>query len=73
MSDLNDDASFDPETISNLAGVLDRVWRALSPEHQATITRANIAEYILTLATHGERNVTRLLDSALAHFTGLQK
>ena len=68
MTDPSEDATFDPETIALLANVLDRVWAAMTPERQATVTRANVAEYILTLAVQGKRNATELYDSALAHF-----
>lgn len=72
MSDLNDEAAFDPETVSLLGNVLDRIWTALTPEQQTTTTRANIAEYILMLATHGERNATRLYESVLTYFENPQ-
>jgi hypothetical protein len=71
MTNARDEAAFDPETITLLAGVLDRVWTSLSAEQQAAATRAHVAEYILTLAAHGERSATQLYDSVLNHFRKL--
>ena len=71
MANPHNDAAFDPETITLLAEVLDRAWDALSPDQKKAANRASMAEYILMLAAHGERNTTRLYDSALAHFTKL--
>ena len=73
MAHAHDEAAFDPETVTLLAGVLDRVWKALSAEQQAAATRAHVAEQILTLAARGERSATRLYDSVLGHFSKLPK
>ena len=69
MANSRDEGAFDPETITLLADVLERVWKSLPAELQATTTRANIAEYILTLAAHGEHSAAQLYESVLAHFT----
>jgi hypothetical protein len=70
MVNHNDEAAFDPETITLLAGVLDRVWKALSEDRKTATTRAQVAERILSLAVQGERSTGRLYDAVLAHFTG---
>jgi hypothetical protein len=69
MADPDDNKAFDPETISLLAGVMDRVWSALPSEQQTAIARAQVAEFVLTLAAQGERSPSRMYDAALAHFT----
>jgi hypothetical protein len=61
------EAAFDPETVTLLAAVLDRVWKAL-PQGQTSATRAQIAERILSHAVQGERSAARLYDVVLAHF-----
>ena len=68
MPDSGEDTSFDPETITQLGDVLDRAWSALTTERKSSVTRANVAEYILTLAIAGERSVEKLYASTLAHF-----
>jgi hypothetical protein len=70
MADIRDEAAFDPETITLLAGVLDRVWKALPGDRQTATTRAQVAERILSLAAQGERSAVRLYDSVLADFCG---
>jgi hypothetical protein len=70
MANHSEEAAFDPETITLLAGVLDRVWKALSDERNPAITRAQVAERILSLAAQGERSAGRLYDAVLAHFAG---
>lgn len=68
MTNPRNDGAFDPETITLLADVLDRVWKALSPDLKATTARAHIAEYILTIAAHGEHGAAQLYESALGYF-----
>ena len=70
MASSNDEAAFDPETVTLLASVLERVWQSLSGAQQAGTTRAQVAEHLLTLAVGGERSAARLYDSVLAHFRG---
>lgn len=73
MANTNDEGSFDPETITLLADVLDRVWKSLPVELHPATTRADVAEYILTLAAHGERSTAKLYESVFAHFTKPRK
>jgi len=69
MAHSHDEAAFDPETVTLLADVLERVWQALPADRQPATTRAHVAERILSLAAQGERSAARLYDSVLAHFS----
>ena len=58
--------AFDPETLAILEGVFDEAWVSIQAQRNGNITRAALAERILTLAVKGERNPARLLDGALS-------
>jgi hypothetical protein len=58
--------AFDPETLAILEGVFDEAWVSIQAQRNGNITRAVLAERILTLAVKGERNPARLLDGALS-------
>jgi hypothetical protein len=47
-------------------GVFDEAWVSIQAQRNGNITRAALAERILTLAVKGERNPARLLDGALS-------
>ena len=57
--------AFDPETLAILEGVFDEAWVSIQAQRNGNITRAALAERILTLAVKGERPA-RLLDGALS-------
>ena len=65
MSDFGN-VAFDPETLAILEGVFDEAWASIQAQQNGNITRAALAERILTLAVKGERNPARLLDGALS-------
>ena len=58
--------AFDPETLAILEGVFEEAWVSIQAQRNGNITRAALAERILTLAVKGERNPARLLDGALS-------
>ena len=58
--------AFDPETLAILEGVFDEAWVSIQAQRNGNITRAALAERILTLAVKGERNPAQLLDGALS-------
>src|ERR1700730_12424090 len=58
--------ALDPETLAILEGVFDEAWVSIQAQRNGNITRAALAERILTLAVKGERNPARLLDGALS-------
>ena len=58
--------AFDPETLAVLEGVFDEAWVSIQAQRNGNITRAALAERILTLAVKGERNPARLLDGTLS-------
>src|ERR1700686_1495963 len=58
--------AFDPEALAVLEGVFDEAWVSIQAQRNGNITRAALAERILTLAVKGERNPARLLDGALS-------
>ena len=60
-----DNVAFDPETLAILEGVFDEAWVSIQAQRNGNITRAALAERILTLAVKGERPA-RLLDGALS-------
>jgi hypothetical protein len=47
-------------------GVFDEAWVSIQAQRNGNITRAALAERILTLAVKGERDPARLLDGALS-------
>jgi hypothetical protein len=60
-----DNVAFDPETLAILEGVFEEAWVSIQAQRNGNITRAALAERILTLAVKGERPA-RLLDGALS-------
>ena len=62
---FTENGSFDAETITLLKVALDQAWANLSPEQQAYISKAVLAERILMLAAQGERDPLRLRTRAV--------
>jgi hypothetical protein len=58
-------ASYDPETLTMLRGVLDEVWGALPLDRQARMPKSEMAQRILKRAADGERDPVRLKAAAL--------
>jgi hypothetical protein len=58
-------ASYDPETLTMLRGVLDDVWGALPSDRQARMPKSEMAQRILKRAADGERDPVRLKAAAL--------
>ena len=56
---------FDPETIEVLRIAMDEAWASLLPRQQALISKTDLAERILALASIGERDPNRLRTAAL--------
>lgn len=58
---IQQDASFDPDTIAVLQRILDEGWAALTPEQQARTSKSDLATRLLKTASTGERDPIRLL------------
>lgn len=66
-TELNEEGSFDPDTIELLRNVLDDAWGTLRADEQAHTTKSEVASRILRLAIGGERDPVRLRVAALTH------
>ena len=72
VSFIGPDAGFDPETIDMLSGAFEDAWRRIEASNNplarpgyATAMREVIAKHIIDLAQSGEREPTKLSDSAI--------
>ena len=64
--DLFRQTSFDPETIKALCDAYDKALRSLHDAGQPDVVKEVIAQRIIALAKHGERNPDRLCADALS-------
>ena len=71
------DGYFDPETVSILGTAFNHAWRnaesrngSWTDEQAANLAREILAANIIGAAKEGERDVNRLVDSALAALFG---
>ena len=62
---IKEPVPLDLKTVNVLNEVLDDAWYSLSPQRQATISKAVLAERLLISAANGERDRKRLLAVAL--------
>ncbi|MGB6540069.1 MAG: hypothetical protein WBF03_04235 [Xanthobacteraceae bacterium] len=72
VSFIRPGAGFDPETIDMLSRAFEDAWRRIEASNYplarpgyATATREVIAKHIIDLAQSGEREPTKLSDSAI--------
>jgi hypothetical protein len=63
-------AQYDPETLSLLREVLDRVWTALPDHSKSQSLKSEMAQRILRQAADGVRDPVRLRASALIGIVG---
>jgi hypothetical protein len=65
--------SFSPETLQILGSALDGAWRRVESgadmKEHSDGARSLIAQHIIAMATHGERDRQRLIEGALARLT----
>jgi hypothetical protein len=47
---------FDSEALSLMQAALEHAWAALPPDRQTADARERVAQAVVILATHGERN-----------------
>jgi hypothetical protein len=60
-------AAYDPETVSTLIVVLDQAFAALPPDERTQERKVKIASKILSAASAGERDPSRLRAAASPH------
>jgi hypothetical protein len=79
MVALLSDAAFDSETTELLGAAFEAAWEkvnaagsALAEGPEAALTRELLAKRIIELAKRGERNLDRLVESALDHLAKSQ-
>jgi hypothetical protein len=70
---LENNGSFDPETLAILKTVFDEACARLSADQRTANMRSAVAERILKLAAKGERDRGRLLAYALLDFVPLSQ
>ena len=62
------DVAFDPEKLAILVRVFDEACATLQPWQKDNMTRTAVAKIVLTLASGGELDHTRLLDGVLGQY-----
>jgi hypothetical protein len=74
------DASFDPETVNLLSDAFEQAWHKvqtsgnrLARPGYANMMREVMAKHIFNLAEHGERDESKLSNSAFHFFTANYK